>query len=311
MATASGNGGGGEPDPAVGGRKRQALGDEDDSERPLTLSTLLEALKENREEIVAKVRTDMEGLNTRVSEVEQAMQVHVTHTTRLMQAMTDRHCAMEESVKEVGEKQSSVLQRLELLEGKFAKADFPVSSTRTSDSEAGGQKPALIIGGWDSDQHHEETLRLMRKHMQDLKADLDISQAFVPGLRRGFTIVPLAKAPGETEADQREQRPEGGHRYLFATMSQSPERRKRAQLAGKVKRLIIEEGGDPSRIEVEYGTANLWYNSVKLASGVTSAPSGASVEKAGWVHLGNLTRQIGGSEDAVTTRWGDLRKALM
>ncbi|CAE7158331.1 unnamed protein product, partial [Symbiodinium necroappetens] len=75
--------------------------------------------------------------------------------------------------------------------------------------------------------------------------------------------------------------------------------------------IVAKEGGDPSRIEVEYGTANLWYNSVKLASGVTSAPSGASVEKAGWVHLGNLTRQIGGSEDAVTTRWGDLRKALM
>ena len=69
-------------------------------------------------------------------------------------------------------------------------------------------------------------------------------------------------------------------------MSQSPERRKRAQLAGKVKRLIIEEGGDPRNIEVEYGTANLWYNSVKIASGVTSAPEGAQAEKAGWLHLG-------------------------
>ena len=66
-------------------------------------------------------------------------------------------------------------------------------------------------------------------------------------------------------------------------MSQSPERRKRAQLAGKIKRLIIEEGGDPRLIEIEYGTASLWYNGVKIASGVTSTPEGATSETAGWV----------------------------
>ena len=95
------------------------------------------------------------------------------------------------------------MQRLELLEGKFAKVDFQVSSTRTSDSEGGNHRPALIVGGYDADQHHEDTLRLVKQHLCAINVDLDLSQAFVPGLRRGFAIVPLQKNAGESETDTR------------------------------------------------------------------------------------------------------------
>ena len=149
-------------------------------------------------------------------------------------------------MKQVGEKQDSYLSRLELLEGKFAMADFPLSSTRTSDTDNNPPRPAIIIGGWDADQHHEETLHARNR-----------------GRPRPIQCLRLCPSSGT-----RGTRPEEGNRFLFATMSQSPERRKRAQLAGKVKRLIIEEGGDPNHIEVEFGTANLWYNSIKLASGL-------------------------------------------
>ncbi|CAE7726322.1 kif1 [Symbiodinium sp. CCMP2592] len=314
------------PGAASGGRKRPATDDEGE-EQPLTLNTLLAALKENREEIVAKVREDIDAINTRMTTVEVTVDTHVTNTTKLLEAMTDRHCVMEQSVRNVDERQKSVLERLELLEGKFAKANFSMSSTRTSETDGGNPRPALVVGGWNADQHHEETLQLVKQHLHDLNVNLDTSQAFVPGLRRGFALVPLNKLEGESDSEQRArvqevlrtiraakivtgQRPEGGHRYFFAALSQSPERRKKAQLAGKVKRLIIEEGGDVRKIDVEYGTANLWYNSVKVASGVTSAPDGASVEKAGWVHLGTVARQIGISEEAATSKWGELRKAL-
>ncbi|CAE7308075.1 unnamed protein product [Symbiodinium sp. CCMP2592] len=307
--------GAGESGGHPGGRKRPAQTDEADDERPLTLSTLLAALKENREEIVAQVREDMDGLSNRVTTVEHTMDAHVANTTKLLEAMTDRHCAMEQSVRQVDERQSSVLQRLEVLEGKFASANFSLSSTRTSDFDGGSSRPALVVGGWSADQHHEDTLRLVKQHLQDLDINLDTSKAFVPGLRRGFALVPLTKLDGESDEDQRTrvqealrtiraakvvtgQKPEGGNRYFFAALSQSPERRKRAQMAGKIKRLIIEEGGDIRRIDVEYGTANLWYNSIKIASGVTTPPEGASIEKAGWVHLGALARQIGASEEA-------------
>ncbi|CAE7712118.1 unnamed protein product [Symbiodinium sp. CCMP2592] len=313
-----------------GGRKRPAQTGEDDDEggdRPLTLNTLLAALKENREEIVAQVREDMDSLANRVTTVEQQVDTHVGNTTKLLEAMTDRHCAMEHSVRQVDSRQGEILQRLDLLEGKFAKANFSLSSTRTSDSDGGNPRPALVVGGWSADQHHEETLQLVKQHLQELEVKLDLDKAFVPGLRRGFALIPLTKMEGETDEDQRArvqdilrtvraakiitgQRPEGGNRYFFAALSQSPERRKRAQLAGKVKRLIIEEGGDVRKIDVEYGTANLWYNSVKISSGVTSAPDGATTEKAGWVHLGTLARQIGIAEETASARWDELRKAL-
>ncbi|CAE7205709.1 unnamed protein product [Symbiodinium sp. CCMP2592] len=276
--------------------KRPAQTDDDEGEKPLSLNTFLAALKDNREEIVAQVREDMDSLANRVSTVELTVDTHVSNTTKLLEAMTDRHCAMEESVRKVDSRQGEMMQRLELLEGKLAKATFSLSSTRTSESEGGNPRPALVVGGWDADQHHEETLKLVKQHLVELNVNLDVDKAFVPGLRRGFALVPLTNLEGETGADQRTrvqevlrtvlaakiitgQRPEGGNRYFFAALSQSPERRRRAQLAGKVKRLIIEEGGDPRRIDVEYGTANLWYNSVKIASRVTSAPDKATTEK--------------------------------
>ena len=181
------------------GAKRPAQGEEGE-DPPLTLTRLLEALLENREEIVAQVRGDIEGLNGRVAAVEQNMDVHVDRTTKLMEAMTDRHCAMENTVKasvrDAQNKNEAVVRRLELLEGKFASANFSLSlsralslslsSTKTSDNDGGGQRPALVAGGWNADQHHEETL--------------DLSQAFVPGLRRGFAIIPLIKYEGESYA---------------------------------------------------------------------------------------------------------------
>ena len=65
-------------------------------------------------------------------------------------------------------------------------------------------------------------------------------------------------------------------------MSQSLDRQKRAQLAGKVKRRAIEEGGRSGSplIEVEFGTANFWCDGITVAKG-------------GWVQLGNLARQLG------------------
>ena len=68
-------------------------------------------------------------------------------------------------------------------------------------------------------------------------------------------------------------------------MSESPERRKRAQFAGKVKRLILEMDGDRDTLDVEFGTGNLWYGGTRIASAVSTAPSGATATGVGWIHL--------------------------
>ena len=88
-------------------------------------------------------------------------------------------------------------------------------------------------------------------------------------------------------------------------MSETPERRRRAQFAGKAKRLILEARGDNGKLEVEFGTGNLWYATHKVASAVTSAPEGS--DRAG---PALLARQFGGSLDELRDRWGELQASL-
>ena len=88
------------------------------------------------------------------------------------------------------------------------------------------------MGGWDADQSADETLRLVRDHIARLEIDLDMDDAFVPGLRRGFAIVPIANRSGEPDIDFRrrvrdslrrireakvitDQRPQGGTSLLL------------------------------------------------------------------------------------------------
>ena len=122
----------------------------------------------------------------------------------------------------------------------------------------------------------------MKKHVEDLAIDLDMDEAFVPGLRRGFAIVPVTPRSGEPDTDFRRrireslkairaaklvtgQCDQGGERYFWAAMSESPERRRRAQFAGKAKRLVLEMEGDRGILDVQFGTGNLWYNGMRFA----------------------------------------------
>ena len=54
------------------------------------------------------------------------------------------------------------------------------------------------MGGWDADQSASETLRLVKQHVEELEIDIDMADSFVPGLRRGFAIVPIAPRAGKT-----------------------------------------------------------------------------------------------------------------
>eukprot|EP00439_Symbiodinium_sp_Y106_P081747 s1097_g20.t2 len=161
----------------------------------------------------------------------------------------------------------------------------------------------------------------------DLAVDLDMDEAFVPGLRRGFAIVPVTPRSGEPDIDFRRrireslkairaaklvtgQRDQGGERYFWAAMSESPERRRRAQFAGKAKRLVLEKEGDKGILDVEFGTGNLWYNGVRFASAVSTAPLGATTAGAGWIHLPSLARQLGVTEHSLTEKWDEIRKPL-
>lgn len=297
---------------------------DDDGER-ITLTSIREAIREQlREErhiLTGELREGLAEVNHRIDTVEQC-------TTALMRTVTDKQVALDAKVTKIEEQSNNLGHRLGLLEGKFATAQFNTSSARGSDgSSTEATRPAIVLGGWSAEQAASETLRLVKQHVAQLQVDLDMDDAFVPGLRRGFAILPLQPRDGEDHATHRGRvqealrtiraakiitgpRPEGGNRYFFATMSQPLERRRRAQFAGKIKRLILEAGGRAQALEVEYGTANIWYNAVKVASGVTTAPNGAKIESGGWLTLSPLARQLGTSEASLGEAWDELRKGL-
>ena len=79
-------------------------------------------------------------------------------------------------------------------------------------------------------------------------------------------------------------------RKLWVALSQSPERRRRAKLAGKIKRTILELGGRKDIMEVEFATGTVWYDQVKICSTAAEKPRGAESAGAGWADIAALAK---------------------
>ena len=159
----------------------------------------------------------------------------------------------------------------EVLEGKFATASFSTSSTRTADGGAQGptSHPAVVVGGWDTDQSPEKTLRLVKQHLSELRCDLDLEDVLVPGIRRGFAIVPIAPRTWNQRQTSIEEYEKLSKPSVRQNSSRGPvhkegtdtcgQLRVRARngdaelnLRGKVKRLILEASGDLRQLGVDW-----------------------------------------------------------
>ena len=163
--------------------------------------------------------------------------------------------------------------------------------------------------------------------MRQLDVPIDYSEMFVPGLKRGYAIIPLLHRRGETEDQRREDvqatlqkvrranvmlgmTPGGMHRKVWMSLSQSPERRRKARLAGKVKRAILEMGGLAHSLEVEFSTGTVWYRNERISSATLDMPKGGEKAGAGWVRLDILARLLGKSTDDVKVGWQPRRDEL-
>ena len=132
-----------------------------------------------------------------------------------------------------------------------------------------------------------------------LKLDVDMAPAFAPGLRRGFVIVPVAKKAGEDEVGFRQRiqqalarvnqanielgrRPDGG--IAAKDCRSPPPKRKRAVLAGKCKRLLLEQGAARNEVETEFGTGTVWHRGHKVCSATTAPTVGDTTQAlTGWI----------------------------
>ncbi|CAE7200817.1 unnamed protein product [Symbiodinium sp. CCMP2592] len=153
------------------------------------------------------------------------------------------------------------LERLAALETKVQVLQT-TGTASTTDTDAGSRKPALIMGGWSDDSPADETLAKMKQIVKDLRLDICTEQAFVPGVRRGYAIIPYSAKEGEDPQQLRDRltgalrrvrqanvqmgaHADGKAKYLWLQLSQSPERRTEPTESGG-------EGGQDDLLELEF-----------------------------------------------------------
>eukprot|EP00439_Symbiodinium_sp_Y106_P028745 s2439_g3.t1 len=150
-------------------------------------------------------------------------------------------------------------------------------STRMDTMEA--RVAQLEKNGGTSGEHQDteaaKVIEQANKYVAELRLDLDMRDTFVPGLRRGYAIIPLHSKEGESEGDQRQRvqhctrhvrnanltvgtKDNGAPSKLFLNISQPPEKRRKVQVAAKCKRLLMEQGALAADVEVEYATGQVW-----------------------------------------------------
>ncbi|CAE7939467.1 unnamed protein product [Symbiodinium sp. KB8] len=302
-------------EPAASPKKRGAP-----EQEPISLDAIREVVRGEIGVSTATLRTE---IGARMDRVETGVTAQLERTLERLQAITAQQQDQQQTVEAIQGDQQRISSRLQTLEAKVQGLQQSAAGS-TADTDFGGRKPALIMGGWGDDTPAEETLRGVQQMLKDLRVDVDADQAFVPGVRRGYAILPYGPRENETAQDLRERlsgalrrvrqaniamgtNSEGKTRYLWMQLSQSPERRRRVQLAGKCKRLCLSFGAALNQIETEWPTGTVWFKGTRVCSATTTKPAEAQEAGAGWINIKAIARGLGQPENEVDGEWGTLR----
>ena len=175
-------------------------------------------LSKNRDELgqaVATVREEVALFGKRVDSIEAGVTRQMEGTNKVLAIVTANHEKQTEAVQDMKEEQKTQAghlqalrdsqaefeNRLGLLEGKLKGTSTAAGSTADTDAP---RRPALIIEGWPEDQASSETLEKAQAILRQLDVPIDYSEMFVPGLKRGYAIIPIIHRMGETEDQRRE-----------------------------------------------------------------------------------------------------------
>ena len=307
------------------GNKRPCPSPSSPEATPLTLELF--------QSIIQSLITKLGSIDVRVGQVESAFAEHMQEQVNVLTAITNTQSqhtsdliALQQQDKVNKETIITIQQRLEKLEANPPRQQHTKPTTTVED-----RQPALIMGGWADDQEANSTLQLAKDAVASLQLDVDMEKSFVPGVRRGYLVVPYMPRTNESEGNMHNRltsaiqkvrqarratgavNPDGQSKYLWLTYSQTPERRKRARYAGKVKRLMLEQGAQKDNLQVEFATGTLWYQGRRIASATAPPPQGQTVTKSalGWLDaeaVGNFTKK---SKDSIVAAWNTLLDPLL
>ena len=107
--------------------------------------------------------------------------------------------------------------------------------------------------------------------------------------------------------------PDGSVKYLWMAYSQTPERRRRARYAGKVIRLVLEQGGNKDSLQVEFATGTLWYQGRRIASATAPSPQGQNTSKCalGWLDAEAVSGFTHKTKENILAAWNALIDPLL
>ncbi|CAE7342434.1 PLRG1 [Symbiodinium sp. CCMP2592] len=294
----------------------------DGQPQALSLDLIREAIRGEIKEAVGEFRHDMQTVTRRVDYVESQVTQKMQQTLNMLDEMQNRGQKHDEILEQLQEANREFHHRISNLEKGGGSA---IGSTDSTSAPTWGEAkpPALVIGGWDADQDAATTKEEAENILRSVDAPIPAQGLFVPGVRRGYAILPVDERIGETWERRKTriqdtinkvraanvqlgQRPDGTSRKVWIALSQPPEKRRRARLAAKVKRLYLSLGGEKSILQMEYGSGSAWINAQKVCSATAPQPPNTLEAGPGWVDLDCIARAVGRSKTAVEKEWTPL-----
>ena len=239
---------GGDPNDPSSPSKRQCTGGE-----TLTLQMLQETLRrelsKERAELRKEINGALQGVSSRVDAMEKGLEYHGSRTLQAVETLTSVQAEQSAKIQAVAEDTAQLGLRMTALEGKIRDLQSVGSTNPTQDR---GRTPALITGGWPAETLLEKANAMARDL---IKLQLNMQEAFVPGVRREFVLIPMKPNQDESDAEMRQRaqacikrvnqagvhlgtKADGNAAKLWLAVSQPLEKGRRAALAGKIKRLI-------------------------------------------------------------------------
>ena len=163
------------------------------------------------------VKGDVRAIQNRVDSVEHGVTAQMEKTLKMLDKITDNYSNQAKALGELKDTQDKFQKRLEALE---LKPQFSSAPGSTADTDGGGGKPpALILGGWHPDQAAEDTLRAARDILRTLDVQLNAEDMFVPGVRRGYAIIPIKPRAFEDDTARRARVPQAISRIRNANLT--------------------------------------------------------------------------------------------
>eukprot|EP00439_Symbiodinium_sp_Y106_P053430 s3505_g7.t1 len=170
--------------PAGSPVKRNRSREEHPSPGAATIA-MRELLRQNNAELKMEIT---QAVGQRVELVEKTVTSQLMDTQKMLKNITATQDEHGGAIKELQQDHRSLATRLGALELRSASGTGS-SWASTAAEETDKRRPAMVMGGWNEDEHGEATLAASKQMVADLRIDLDVDQAFCPGVRRGFVII--------------------------------------------------------------------------------------------------------------------------